>query len=145
MTLLGPEEAELKTIEGAFRAAWDATEYPAVYGDNEFKGERTKSWVRLSVLAGEANRADLGSSAPMHEFAGIVLVQCFIVRTGDSPQWIAAKLTKLVREIFQDKSFVTETDGHVICFSTGCRRAPPEGSWARYNIQTPYRRNEVFS
>jgi hypothetical protein len=145
MTLLGPEEAELKALECAFRDAWDAAEYPVVYGDNEFKGERTKSWVRLSVLAGTPDRVDLGNSAPMHEFVGVILVQCFIVRTGDSPQWIAAKLTKLVREIFQDKNFVTETNGHIICFTTGCQRVAPEASWARFNIRTPYRRNEVFS
>ncbi len=145
MSLLGPEEAELKTIEGAFRAVWDETTYPVVYGDNEFRGDKTKTWVRLSILAGAPDRVDCGNSAPMHEFVGVILVQCFIVKTGNSPQWIAALLTKLVRDIYQDQTFVTETDGAIICFTTGCRRVAPEASWARYNISTNFRRNEVFA
>jgi hypothetical protein len=144
--VLGPEEAELKTLESAFELAWDAVSFPAVYGDNEFKGEKTKPWVRLSILPTEGQRADLGGNdSPRHEFKGVIVLQCFIPRSGDkSPQWVAALLTTSVRAIFQDKEFVTETGGHLICFNTSYRRVPLESSWARYNIRTPYRRDEVF-
>lgn len=144
--VLTPAEAELKSLETAFILAWDAENYPVVFGDDAFKGERTKPWVRFSVLPGKADRADLGGSSTRHEYPGEIVVQCFIPQSeGVSPQWIAAKLNDAVLAIFQDAEFVTESNGHIICYATGYRRVPPEASWQRYNVITPYKRYEVGS
>lgn len=142
---LTPEEAELNSLETAFSAAWDATNTPVVFGDDAFKGERTKPWVRFSVLPGEGTRADLGGTTTRYEFTGVITVQCFIPQSEPtSPQWLAAQYTQAVRDIFQDKQFVTVNNGHIICYATSYRRVPPEASWQRYNILTPFKRYEVM-
>ena len=145
-TLLGPEEAELKILETTFSEAWDDVAFPYVIGDDAFQGERTKPWVRFSVLPGKGLREDLGSSAPRYEYPGTLTVQCFIPQQWETaPQWVAADLCQRVRAIFEDQQFVTDTDGHIVCYETSYQRLPPESSWQRYNVVTPYVRYEVTS
>lgn len=146
MSQLGPEQAELKTLESAFSDRWDALTFPCVIGDEPFKGERTKPWVRFSVLPGKGDRQDLGSSNPRHQYPGLIQVQCFIPQQWEkNPQWVAADLNQRVADIFNDQQFVTDTQGHIVCETTSYQRVPPESSWARYNVVTPYVRYEVLS
>lgn len=143
---LGPEEAELKALESAFVDAWDEVTYPYVLGDNPFQGERTKPWVRLSIQPGKGDRQDLGGSSPRKQYPGNIIVQCFIPQHWTKgPQWVAADIKQRVAAIFDDVQMVTETDGHIVCDTTSYQRLPPESSWQRYNVVTPYTRYEVTS
>ncbi len=147
---LGPEEAELKALQTAFTAVWDAIKatYPFVLGDTPFKGEALKTWVRLAILPGKGDRQDLGSSSPRHVFPGTIVVQCYVsTQATKSPDWIAADLTQKVRPIYEDKQFVTDTNGHIVCDTTYHIRVSKlisdKTGWLRYDIITPYTRYEV--
>lgn len=143
---LTPSTAELKLLETTFREGWDATNYPVVFGDDPFKGEQTKPWVRFSVLPGKPDRQDLGSDNTRHAYPGLIVVQLFIPKnTSVSPAWLAASLTDVVAGLFRDKEFATETGGQIFTYTTGYRRVPPEAGWQRFNITTPYIRYEVAS
>jgi hypothetical protein len=141
---LTPEEAELKTLESTFTAGWDATTYPVVLGDDPFKGPALASWVRFAVMHGTSDRRDLGTSVARFNHPGVITVQCFLSQQGTtSPHWLAAQLRAVVRELFQEKEFTTETGGQVLTYTTSIKRVPPEKSWQRYNITTPFLRIEA--
>ncbi len=92
-------------ILGVFKAAWDTTEYAAIYPDvpDEVpQGEEGEAWARASVIHANGHQASLAgeNGARRWQRDGIVTIQIF-ARVGDGLTK-AYELAQLVSDAFQD-------------------------------------------
>ncbi len=134
-------EAEEKALKGAFLTGWAANQstYPAKY-DGSPKIDTSGAYVIFSVLPGDGARLELGDTGNSR-WVGIVIVQIFVPEAGGVR--VAGTVGDLVKAIFHDQQFTTDTGGKILCRQTSLRRAGQEGARIQYNAVTPFQRDEA--
>ncbi len=133
--------AEDKAIVGRFQTAWAAHQatYPAKYDGSPFT-QPSGAWVALTLLSGNGERIELGAGGQAR-FAGVIVVQIFVPESGGVR--LAKTIGDLVKAVFKEVQFSTESGGLITTYQTSLRRTGQEGSFIQFNAVTPYKREEA--
>lgn len=138
---MGAFASEGKALKAAFIAGWAsyASTYPVKYDGSPFT-QPSGAWVAFFVLRGDGERLELGTGG-LSRYPGLVMVQIFVPESGGIR--LAEDIGDLVKGVFHEQPFTTESGGRILCRQTSLRRAGQEKALLQFNAVTPYQRDEA--
>jgi hypothetical protein len=147
---MGAFVEERKAIETRFQAQWAALGNPAQvkYENVVFTPPAASPWVALTVQRGAGAQADIGTSNPLHRFAGTIRVQVIYPR--DTASRDAETLADQVAGIFRSAQFASGDSGLITCrtpYITPPRATASEiegSNWMQLSVVTPYQLDQHF-
>lgn len=131
-------ENERRDIEARFSTAWAATT-PVAYGNVPLEPPQNSSWVRLTILDGDAQQVSIGTgvAGAIHRNAGLIIAQIFTaLGAGERP---ARLLADQVANIFRSAQF-----SDIICRSPRVEVIGDTGGYYQVNVAVPFQRDTVF-
>ncbi len=136
-------EKERKAIESRFQSNWNEVTYPVKWEGIPFESPGAAPWVALVILPGQGLRKELGA-AGLARYPGTIIVQIFIPPNDPTlGSRKAAQMGDLVKDVFNEAEFTTESAGQIWCRTTSLIKVGVQAGWLQYNAQTPYERDEA--
>ena len=132
-------EADHAAIESRFQTAWidgSSARTPIAFDNVDFKPAREESFVRLTIIDGEAKQASIEEN-PLHRRVGIIVIQIF-VRPGDGTK-PAEVLADHAATIFRAVQF-----SGITCRSPEYRKIGQVEDWYQINVEVPFFVDEQF-
>lgn len=130
-------EQQRNDIESRFANAWGATT-PIAWQNVAFTPPASGSWVRFSILNGEAQQMSVGSTAGLYRTAGVLSISIFTEANQGSRAGLL--LADQAAAVFRGAAF----GNGIKCRAASLAYLGIDGKFYRHEVTVPYYRDEQF-
>jgi hypothetical protein len=127
------------TIRSRFDSLWPSQFSPRIphtWGDTNYDAPEGSPWVRLTILPGQQQQAEMGQTRRFRR-VGVVVVDIFVPAGSGDGQ--AKLMGDAVANIFLGR-----TVSGVIFRATSLERVQVDGAWLQYSASTPYQADSII-